>query len=420
MNITLVLCTIDSTFRGNYFMSELKNQISQFIDTNAKIYQDISLAIHAKPEVSDFEYFASQTLSEQLKKEGFEIELPAAGHRTGFAATYKSNKPGPTVVFLAEYDALAGLGHGCGHNVFGATSSLAGAALKSIVDQIGGEVRVYGTPGEEGGQNGSAKGSFVKKGYLNDVDFALCTHPGSSPEDGLSTRNYACAPVDIEFWGKPAHAAGCPQDGINALDAQILTYAAIGVLRQQLTDRIRIHGVIVEGGTAPNVIPEYTKAKYYIRAADIDTLHELYEKVENIVKGSALQTGCTSSMKLYQNLVENMVLTPSLDAIYEKYITELGNTVKHVEDVIMPGSSDVGNISQVVPTIQTHISITDVQIAGHSQDMVNASCSQKAMDAIVKGAKALAFTALELFENPEELVKVKEDHAWHVEHQKEN
>ena len=401
-------------------MSELKNQISQFIDTNAKIYQDISLAIHAKPEVSDFEYFASQTLSEQLKKEGFEIELPAAGHRTGFAATYKSNKPGPTVVFLAEYDALAGLGHGCGHNVFGATSSLAGAALKSIVDQIGGEVRVYGTPGEEGGQNGSAKGSFVKKGYLNDVDFALCTHPGSGSEDGLSTRNYACAPVDIEFLGKPAHAAGCPQDGINALDAQILTYAAIGVLRQQLTDRIRIHGVIVEGGTAPNVIPEYTKAKYYIRAADIDTLHELYEKVENIVKGSALQTGCTSSMKLYQNLVENMVLTPSLDAIYEKYITELGNTVKHVEDVVMPGSSDVGNISQVVPTIQPHISITDVQIAGHSQDMVNASCSQKAMDAIVKGAKALAFTALELFENPEELVKVKEDHAWHVEHQKEN
>lgn len=420
MNITLVLCTIDSTFRRNYFMSELKNQISQFIDTNAKIYQDISLAIHAKPEVSDFEYFASQTLSEQLKKEGFEIELPAAGHRTGFAATYKSNKPGPTVVFLAEYDALAGLGHGCGHNVFGATSSLAGAALKSIVDQIGGEVRVYGTPGEEGGQNGSAKGSFVKKGYLKDVDFALCTHPGSGSEDGLSTRNYACAPVDIEFWGKPAHAAGCPQDGINALDAQILTYAAIGVLRQQLTDRIRIHGVIVEGGTAPNVIPEYTKAKYYIRAADIDTLHELYEKVENIVKGSALQTGCTSSMKLYQNLVENMVLTPSLDAIYEKYITELGNTIKHVEDVVMPGSSDVGNISQVVPTIQPHISITDVQIAGHSQDMVNASCSQKVMDAIVKGAKALAFTALELFENPEELVKVKEDHAWHVEHQKKN
>ncbi|RGD76765.1 M20 family metallopeptidase [Thomasclavelia ramosa] len=401
-------------------MSKFKEQISQFIDTNAKTYQDISLAIHTKPEVSDFEYFASETLSEQLSKEGFTIELPAAGHRTGFAAFYKSNKPGPVVAFLAEYDALAGLGHGCGHNVFGATSSLAGAALKSVVDQIGGEVRVYGTPGEEGGQNGSAKGSFVKKGYLKDVDFALCVHPGTDVDDGLSTRNYACAPVDIEFWGKPAHAAGCPQDGVNALDAQILTYSSIGVLRQQLTNRIRIHGVIVEGGTAPNVIPEYTKAKYYIRAADIDTLHKLYGKVENIVKGSALQTGCTSSMKLYQNLVENMVLTPSLDAIYEKYITELGNHVKHVPDIVMPGSSDVGNISQVVPTIQPHISITDHAITGHSQDMVDASCSPKAMDAIVKGAKALAWTALELFENPEELEKVKEDHAWHVSHQNEN
>lgn len=402
-------------------MSEYKTKISQFIDESAKTYQDISLQIHAKPEVSDFEFFASKILSEQLQKEGFEIELPAADHRTGFAAYYKSNKPGPTVAFLAEYDALEGLGHGCGHNVFGATSSLAGAALKSVVDQVGGEVRVYGTPGEEGGQNGSAKGSFVKKGYLKDVDFALCVHPGTTLEDGLSTRNYACAPIDIEFWGKPAHAAGCPEKGVNALDAQILTYSAIGVLRQQLTDHIRVHGIIVEGGTAPNVIPEYTKAKYYLRADDIDTLHELYEKVENIVKGAALQTGCSSSMKLYQNLVENMVLTPSLDAIYEKYITELGNTVKKVEeDIVSAGSSDVGNISQVVPTIQPHISITDTPIAGHSQDMVNASCSDKAMKAIIKGAKALAWTALELFENPEELQKVKEDHAWHVSHQKGN
>lgn len=396
-----------------------KEQIAEYIDQRARTYQDIALAIHAKPEVSDFEFFASETLSGQLKKEGFEIELPAAGHRTGFAARYKSGKPGPVVAFLAEYDALAGLGHGCGHNVFGATSSLAAAGLRQIVDEIGGEVRVYGTPGEEGGQNGSAKGSFVKEGYLKDVDFALCVHPGSKPTDGLSTRNYACAPVDIEFWGKPAHAAGCPEDGINALDAQILTYSAVGLLRQQLTNRIRIHGIIVDGGTAPNVIPEYTKAKYYIRAVDRETLDDLYKKVEKIVEGAALQTGCRSSMKLYQNLVENMVLTPSLDAIYEKNITAFGNTVEHTPDVVMPGSSDVGNISQVVPTIQPHISITDVPVAGHSQEMVEASASPKAMEAIVKGAKALAWTALELFEDPALLQKVKEDHQWHVDHQKE-
>ena len=185
-------------------MTDLKKKIEEFADTHAKTYQDISLAIHAKPEVSDFEFFASKTLSEQLRKEGFTIEMGAAGHRTGFAASYRGKKKGPVVVLLAEYDALAGLGHGCGHNVFGATSALAGAALKSVVDELGGEVRVYGTPGEEGGQNGSAKGSFVKKGYFNDVDFALCVHPGTTPTDGLSTRCYACAPVDIEFWGKPA------------------------------------------------------------------------------------------------------------------------------------------------------------------------------------------------------------------------
>lgn len=145
-------------------MSDLREKIKAFVDSSLKTYQDIALAIHSKPEVSNYEFFACETLSKQLEKEGFEIELNAAGHRTGFAAYYKSGKPGPTVAFLAEYDALAGLGHGCGHNIFGATSSLAGAALKSVCDEIGGEVRVYGTPGEEGGEEGSAKGSFANKG----------------------------------------------------------------------------------------------------------------------------------------------------------------------------------------------------------------------------------------------------------------
>ena len=162
-----------------------------------------------------------------------------AGHRTGFTATYKGAKPGPVIVFLAEYDALAGLGHGCGHNLFGATSSLAAVALKQVVDETGGEVRVYGTPGEEGGENGSAKGSFVREGFLKDVDAALCVHPGSGP-DMQTTTSLVCAPIDIEFWGRAAHASGNPEDGINAL---ILTYNGIGALRQYLTKDIQIHGI---------------------------------------------------------------------------------------------------------------------------------------------------------------------------------
>ncbi|MBQ9048273.1 MAG: M20 family metallopeptidase [Solobacterium sp.] len=398
-------------------MSDVKERIASFVEANGKTYQDIALAIHAKPEVSNYEFFASETLSNQLKAEGFEIELPAAHQRTGFAAYYKSGKPGPVIAFLAEYDALAGLGHGCGHNIFGATSSLAGAALKSIIDEIGGEVRVYGTPGEEGGEEGSAKGSFVRDGYFKDVDVALCVHPGSSPENSLSSRNLANAPVDIEFWGRPAHAAAIPEKGLNALDAQILVYNAISVLRQQLTDDVRIHGIIVNGGEAPNVIPEYTKSKYYLRAAAKSTVDDVYKKVENIVQGAALQTGTKGSMKLFQNFVENMVLTPKLDQVWEKNLNTLGLSSKPQTWEVAPGSSDVGNVSQVVPAIQPSLSITDVPVAGHSQGMVEASCSEKGMASILIGAKVLAWTAVDLILNPDLLAEIKEEHKYNVEHQ---
>ena len=398
-------------------MTDFKEKTAAFAKEHGKVYQDIALAIHAKPEVSNYEFFASETLTNQLKGEGFEIELPAAHQRTGFAAYYKSGKPGPVVVLLAEYDALAGLGHGCGHNIFGATSSLAGAALKSVIDELGGEVRVYGTPGEEGGEEGSAKGSFVRDGYFKDVDFALCVHPGSSPENGLSSRNLANAPFDIEFWGKPAHAAAVPHLGLNALDAQILVYNAISMLRQQVTPDVRIHGIITDGGTAPNVIPEYTKSKYYLRAAAKSTVEDIYAKVEKIVEGAALQTGTKGSMHLFQNFVDNMVLTPKLDQVWAENLKALGHESEPQTWDVQPGSSDVGNVSQVVPVIQPMLSITDVAVPGHSQGMVEASCSQKGLDSIILGAKALAWTAIDVILNPQLLQEIKDEHTYNVAHQ---
>ncbi|MBQ1382326.1 MAG: M20 family metallopeptidase [Solobacterium sp.] len=400
-------------------MHELKERMAAFVDAHSDVYKDIALQIHAKPEVSNYEFFAAETLTRQLAAEGFTIEMPAAGHRTGFTASYTSGKPGPVLVFLAEYDALAGLGHGCGHNLFGAASALAGAALKSIIDETGGEVRVYGTPGEEGGEMGSAKGSFVREGYFKDVDAALCAHPGSSPTNSLTTKLLANAPVDIEFWGRPAHAAAVPHMGLNALDAQILVFNAIALLRQQLTTDVRIHGIITDGGTAPNVIPEYTKSKFYIRAASMDTLNDVYAKIEKIVEGAGLQTGTKSSMKLYQNLVENVVLAPKFDALYEKNFNELGYHSEPQVFTTMPGSSDVGNVSQAVPCIQPMISITDTEVPGHSQGMVEASCSEKGLAFITLAAKVLANTALDLILQPEVLKEIKEEHAYNVEHQKE-
>ena len=143
-----------------------REQIIDYADTQLPLYRQIALEIHARPEVSNYEFFACERLSNQLKAEGFDVKVDVAGHRTGFSASYRAARPGPVVVFLAEYDALGGFGHACGHNLFGATSALAAASLRQVIDQTGGEVRVYGTPGEEGGENGSAKGSFVREGFL--------------------------------------------------------------------------------------------------------------------------------------------------------------------------------------------------------------------------------------------------------------
>lgn len=396
-----------------------REQIISYVDAQSSVYQQIALDIHAHPEVSNYEFFACERLSNQLKAEGFDVQVDVAGHRTGFSASYKSAKKGPVIVFLAEYDALAGIGHACGHNLFGSTSSLAAAALRQVIDQVGGEVRVYGTPGEEGGENGSAKGSFVREGFFRDVDAALCVHPGAD-KHYPSTPSLGCAPVDIEFWGKPAHAAGCPEKGINALDALILTYNGINALRQHVTSDVRIHGIITHGGDAPNIVPEYAAAKFYFRAATAPRLEEIYQKVQRIVDGAALMTSAKGRLAPYQNRVENMVLTPGFDALYQKNLELLGETMSPPEEKSGMGSSDVGNVSQVIPTIQPSISITDVPTAGHSEAFKAAACSQKGLRSIALGAKALAFTALDLLESPQLLAAIKSEHAEALQKQRQS
>lgn len=376
--------------------------IKAFVEKRLPIYQAAARDIHAHPETSNHEYFACKRLSELLKSEGFEVQVDVAGHPTGFDARFKSGKPGPILCFLAEYDALVGLGHGCGHNLFGATSALAGAALTQAAKLVGGEIRVYGTPGEEGGENGSAKGSFVREGFFKDVDAALCVHPSSSGHR-LTNPSLGCAPVDIEFHGKASHAASAPEQGINAL-------------RQHLPADVRIHGIITHGGDAPNIVPEYAAAKFYLRAATAPVLEEVWKKVERIVEGAALMTGAKGSMKPSQNRVENTILTPKFDAVYrrrmEELLAETGSSEK-VEDSAEKagGSSDVGNVSQVIPTIQPTIRISKVPVRGHSEEFKAASCSALGLASIGLGAKALALTGLDLLTDPQLLADIKADHA---------
>lgn len=387
-----------------------REQILEYAEKQYPVYRQIALDIHANPETSNHEFFACRTLSEQLKEEGFEVTVDVAGHPTGFSAVYRAKKPGPVLAFLAEYDALTRLGHGCGHNLFGATSALAGASLKQVIDETGGEIRIYGTPGEEGGENGSAKGSFVREGFFRDVDAALCVHPGSDHHE-LTHAEIACAPIRIEFRGKASHASSSPQDGINALDALVLVFSAIGLMRQQLPRDVRIHGIVTRGGDAPNIIPDYTEGRFYVRAATVRRMMEVIEKLRKIVEGAALQTGCEGLLEPTQrNLIDNVVPTPSFDEVYLKNLLSLGE--KYEERLNSPlGSSDVGNVSQVIPTIQPMIRISDIPVAGHSIEKREACKAETGLRSIALGAKALALTALDLIRSPELLEKIKKDHA---------
>ena len=394
-----------------------RDTILAYADTQYPLYRQIALDIHAHPETSNHEYYACDTLSRRLNEEGFQIRVDVAGHPTGFTATYSSGKPGPVLVFLAEYDALVGLGHGCGHNLFGATSCLAAASLKQVIDEVGGEIRVYGTPGEEGGENGSAKGSFVREGYFKDVDAALCVHPGSDYHD-LTHAEIACAPIRIAFKGKASHASSNPQAGINALDALILVFNAIGLLRQQLPGDVRIHGIVTKGGDAPNIIPDDTEGRFYVRAATVNRMMDVYHKLEKIVEGAALQTGCTGLLEPTQNMVYNIIPTPSFDQVYLKNLLSLGETYDPSRTAPL-GSSDVGNVSQVIPVIQPMIRISDTPVAGHSIEKLEACKSEKGLASISLGAKALALTALDLIEQPDLLDSIKAEHREAVQRQSE-
>lgn len=382
-------------------------KIDEIVDSKLEEYKDIALKIHAKPEVSNYEFFACETLSSKLKLEGFDVKTNVAGHRTGFSASYRSEKKGPVIVFLAEYDALPEIGHACGHNLFGATSLLAGVAFKNVIDELGGEVRIYGTPGEEGGENGSAKGSFVKQGFFDDVDVALAVHPGF--QNGLTGTSLANDPVDVEFFGKSSHSSGAPEKGINALDAIIQVYNASNALRQHLTDDVRIHGIITNGGQAPNVVPDYASARFYLRAKSRPTLDQVYKKFEKIVEGAALQTGATYKFGLFQNSVDNLVPTKKFDEVYLKHLREYGQDIVESDNKGL-GSTDIGNVSQVIPVIQPNISISDDFIAGHSIEFREAAKSEKGLSSIGLGAKLLAKTAIDIATDPELLEEIKKEH----------
>ena len=384
-----------------------KQGILDYIENNKYDYVEISHRIHERPELGNEEIFASRTLIDKLKENDFDIETDIAGHATGFIATYDSGQEGPVIGYLAEYDALPGLGHACGHNIIGTASVLAGSALKQVIDRIGGKVVVLGCPAEEGGENGSAKASYVKAGIIDDIDIALMIHPGNATYPTIDTL--AVDVLDIKFYGKSAHASENADEALNALDAMISYFNGVAQLRQHIKKSQRVHGVILDGGKAANIIPDFTHARFYTRATTRKELDILTEKVNQIARGAAIQTGCDYEFGPIQNGVNEFIKTPKLDDLFEKYALEVGEDVSH--DDFGFGSTDTGNVSHIVPTIHPHVKIGSRNLVGHTHRFREAAASVHGDQALIHGAKIIALMGLELIENKGMFDEIVQQHS---------
>lgn len=389
-------------------IKEAAQTISQSIEAKRAEYIATSQAIHAKPEIGNEEVFASATLVELLEDAGFTVETGVAGHETSFFASKESTLPGPTIAYLAEYDALPKIGHACGHNIIGTTSVAAAIALSETFSTTGGRVVVLGTPAEEGGPNGSAKGSFVKHGLLEGIDTALMIHP--SANTAITGPSLAVDPLDFHFYGKPAHAAASPEEGINALDAVIQLFNGVNALRQQLPSDARVHGIITHGGDAPNIIPEYASARFFIRADSWKKTSDTARKIRAIAEGAALATGATVKIERFQNEVKDLVLTDALDAVVREELLNVGEDVASSRASGL-GSTDAGNISYEVPTAHPYIKIGPETLVAHTAEFREAAKSDAGNEALIKGAKALANTGYRLLTDADLLKAVKNSHA---------
>ena len=383
---------------------EMKKRIAQTIDSVADDMWALSLRIHANPELAFKEYKASEWLSEVLAQNGFKVTKPVAGLDTAFSAAWTSPAgPGPTIALLSEYDALPGIGHACGHNIIGVASMTAGIALSKTLAKVPGTVRVVGTPAEEGG---AGKVIMLEQGVFDGVDVAMMTHPGS--KNTLGSTSLAACRLIFKFTGKPAHAASVPHEGINALDALLQTYAGINALRQHVPTHVRIHGIITNGGQAPNIVPEFAEAIFSVRSATQDYHEVLLEKVRNCARAGALATGAKVEIEQKRTYAVNRP-NKRLARAFRSNMESLGQSVEDVQGG--GGSTDFGNVSQAVPGLHPSINICKKPVPGHSHEMAEASCSEEGRKGMLIAAKTLALTSLDLFTDPGLLREVKEEFA---------
>jgi len=369
----------------------------------------LALDIHANPELGRKEYKACKWQEELLAKYGFEIEHAICGIETAYKAVYKGSKAGPKIAMLAEYDALPDLGHACGHNLIAMMGVGSGLAIREFVDKYGGEIHVIGTPAEE---TEGLKVELSASGVFKEYDVAMMAHPANMHATAMDTS--AMVARKFEFFGHPAHAAVSPEEGVNALDAMINFYTLVNALRQQTKDDARIHGVITNGGSAANVIPEYTEALFYVRAHKMSYVQELLEKVIACAEGAAVGTGCTVKVTPVEADYKDTMNNRTLDELVCEQLRSLGLEVVDMRNVTIGGSSDFGDVSYECPGVQMVAglgeSVTGKQYFAHEHEFTLQTKSEQALENCLEFVKAFAMTAIKLITEPEHLEKIKAEY----------
>ena len=372
-------------------VERLKREACDAVDAMRDELLRLSHEIHAHPELAFEERRAAALLIDALRQAGLEVEAGAYGLETAFESEF--GPEGATcVALLAEYDALPHIGHACGHNLIAVSGVGAGLALAALGARVPGRVRVLGTPAEE---HGCGKELMARQGALDGVDAAMMMHPS-----GVNLANMPCiamAELEIVYHGQAAHASAMPERGVNALDAMMLGYQAMAALRQHIARDERVHGIITEGGQAPNIVPERTAGRFYVRAANFPQLAPLKKRVEACFRAGAAATGCEIEVRWgeadYRDVHYNAPLADAFVANAESLGREFFPWEKLPDSV--KGSTDMGNVSYRVPSIHPMLACSPIHVTIHNAEFEKYAGSEQGDDAALDGAKALAMTALD-------------------------
>jgi amidohydrolase len=377
-------------------VDELKQQACERIDAVAQQLIDVSQSIHARPEQNFAEVYASELLTRTANELGLPTELNMYGCDTGFSGEAGN---GPTVCIMSEYDALPDIGHGCGHNIIAAAGLGAALALAVVAPQAGGRLRYLGTPAEEGG---GGKLVMARNGALNGVDVAMMVH--SADADLTTIDAIALQQLVVEYTGESAHAAAAPEKGRNALDAAVLGYMAVAALRQHILPTERIHGIFTRAGEKPNIVPRDAAMEWYVRSDTVTTLSALKPRVLNALQSGASACGCGFSHEWVDTPYADMVTNNNLSAMYVANASRIGRsvTVPGSNGRRVVGSTDMGNISHLVPSIHPMIASAPTGTSIHTVDFARESITPMAGKAVIDGAKAMAMTAIDFWTSPDQ------------------